>query len=199
MTAWLRLGEIEGAARECAAFDPKAFKAVLTRCRALTSRSFPEIEEELQTLCASAGVALVFVPELPKTHVSGVARWLNKDKALIQLSLRYRTADSLWFTFFHEAGHILLHGKKTVFIDESDGAVNELEKEADRFASDLLIPPAAFSQFKRARDFSTASVKRFAEMHCIAPGIVVGRLHHEKVIPFSYHQGLKERLTWADA
>jgi Zn-dependent peptidase ImmA (M78 family) len=66
----------------------------------------------MQELCAGAGVAVVFVPALPKTGVSGATRWINSNKALIQLSLRYRTDDHLWFTFFHEAGHILLHGKK---------------------------------------------------------------------------------------
>ncbi|MBK6514442.1 MAG: hypothetical protein IPG04_10075 [Polyangiaceae bacterium] len=50
--------------------------------------------------------------------MSGLARWLHKDQALIQLSLRHKTADHLWFSF-HEAGHILLHGKKTIFIDEN--------------------------------------------------------------------------------
>ncbi|MBL8419274.1 MAG: hypothetical protein JNK92_01440, partial [Dechloromonas sp.] len=55
--------------------------------------------------------------ELPKTEVSGATRWLSPDKALIQLSLRYKSDDQLWFSFFHEVGHLLLHGKKEVFIE----------------------------------------------------------------------------------
>ena len=39
---------------------------------------------------------------------------------MVQLSLRGKFEDLLWFTFFHEAGHILLHGKKEVFIEDSD-------------------------------------------------------------------------------
>jgi len=196
MTTWIRLGEIEGGALECAPFDKARFKSVLLECRGLTTHSFPDVQAKLVELCASAGVAVVFVPELPKTHVSGIARWLTKDKALIQLSLRYKTADHLWFTFFHEAGHILLHGKKTIFIDEKDGARSDMESEANRFASDLLVPSAALSHFVRARDFSAISVKRFAAKQGIAPGIVVGRLQHDKVIPFSHLNGLKESLAW---
>jgi len=29
----------------------------------------------------------------------------TRQKALIQLSLSYKTNDHLWFTFFHKAGH----------------------------------------------------------------------------------------------
>jgi len=61
-------------------------------------------------------VAIVFVPELPKLRVSDATRWLASNKALIQLSLRYKTDDHLWFTFFHDAGHILLHGKREMFL-----------------------------------------------------------------------------------
>src|SRR5690606_27160363 len=82
-------------------------------------------------LCASAGVAVVFVPELPRTRVSGATRWLTSDKALIQLSLRYKSDDHLWFTFFHEAGHILLHGKRDMFIEAEDQEHNQSDKERE--------------------------------------------------------------------
>jgi Zn-dependent peptidase ImmA (M78 family) len=136
--------------------------------------------------------------ELPKTHLSGIARWLSKDKALIQLSLRHKTNDHLWFSLFHEAGHILLHGKKAVFIDERGGDHAELEAEANLFASNLLIPAASYARFTSAKDFSGASVKRFAAQQGIAPGIVVGRLQHDGLIPYSMQNELKERLVWAD-
>lgn len=196
ITTWIRLGEIEGGAMETAPFDKARFRAALIECRALTAKSFPAVQAKLVELCASAGVAVVFVPELPKTHVSGIARWLTKDKALIQLSLRYKTADHLWFTFFHEAAHILLHGKKEVFIDENGADVTAVEQEANHFASEWLIPGAAFASFVAARDYSAVAVKRFAARQGIAPGIVVGRLQHEKRIPFAFLNDLKERLTW---
>ncbi|MGA3123830.1 MAG: HigA family addiction module antitoxin [Polyangiaceae bacterium] len=195
--AWLRLGEIEADGTNCAPFDRAKFKSALGEVRLLASKSFPDVHKRVVELCAAAGVVVVFVPELPKTHLSGVARWLSKDKALIQLSLRHKTSDHAWFSFFHEAGHILLHGKKTIFIDEQGGDRNEIESEADRFARDWLLEPSAFRRFAETGDFCEAAIKRFATQQGVAPGIVVGRLQHDKLIKFSEHNGLKERLAWA--
>lgn len=97
---------------------------------------------------------------------------------------------------FHEAGHIVLHGKKTIFIDEQGGDNSEVEHEANKFASEWLIPATAFGQFKAADDFSSAAVKRFAAKLGISPGIVVGRLHHEGLIHYAHHNGLREPLDW---
>ncbi len=197
VTTWIRLGEIVADSIECAPFNKAKFNTVLDEVRGLTVASFPEIAATLIAKCASAGVAVVFVPELPKTHLSGIARWISKDKALIQLNLRYKTGDHLWFSFFHEAGHVLLHGKKTIFIDE-DGADNTaLEDQANRFASDHLIPPGAFAEFAKRGDFSRRAVQTFAKEAGIAPGIVVGRLQHERLLPFTHLHDLRERLTWA--
>jgi addiction module HigA family antidote len=197
VSAWLRRGEIEAASIACAAFDRNRFRAALDAARGLTRDSFPDVLEQLRELCASAGVALVLVPELPKTHLSGAARWLTKDKALIQLSLRHKTNDHVWFSFFHEAGHILLHGKKATFIDDNGDDRTEIEAEANNFAGDLLIPPGPFAEFVKGRYFSAASVKAYAEAQGVAPGIIVGRLQHDGVIPHSHLNGLKESLTWA--
>ncbi|MGH7285635.1 MAG: HigA family addiction module antitoxin [Polyangiaceae bacterium] len=162
VTAWLRVGEIQAETIECAPFDRAAFMKALAQTRALTSKSFPRVQKTIVELCAASGVAVVLVPELPKTHLSGVARWLSKDKALIQLSLRHKTSDHAWFSFFHEAGHILLHKKKAIFIDEQGGDRNEIETEANEFAGNLLLQPEAFRRFAQAADFSATAIKRFA-------------------------------------
>ncbi|CAN5925086.1 hypothetical protein BH11MYX4_BH11MYX4_29570 [soil metagenome] len=193
----MRQGELAAAALECAPFDAKTFREALMEARALTLLSVPDAMAQLVELCAAAGVAVAAVPELPKTHLSGIARWLSKDKALIQLSLRHKTNDHMWFSFFHEAGHILLHGKKAIFLDERGGDHAELEAEANQFANNLLIPSAAYGRFTNARDFSAASMKRFAAQQRIAAGIVAGRLQHERLIPYSMHNDLKERLAWS--
>jgi len=196
VTAWLRIGEISADALECAPFDRATFRNALAEVRALTAKSFPRVHKTVVELCAGAGVAVVFVPELPKTHLSGVARWLSKDKALIQLSLRHKTSDHAWFSFFHEAGHILLHGKKTIFIDEQGGDRNDIETEANEFARNLLLPPEAFRRFVHTGDFSATAIKKFADEQGVAPGTVVGRLQHDKLIKFNEHHNLKERLAW---
>jgi Predicted Zn peptidase len=115
------------------------------------------------------------------------------------LSIRYGTDDHLWFTFFHEAGHILLHGKRDVFI-EDDRPADQKEHEANTFACDFLIPAERLRQFIQAENWrSQDAIMLFAESLGLAPGIVVGRLQHEKLIPYSHYNALKRRFVWKDA
>ncbi len=195
VSAWLRQGEIEAQRIDCAPFDKRRFQAVLDEIRALT-REDPEIfQPRLNELCASAGVAVVFVPDLPKTGVSGATRWLG-NKAVIQLSLRYKSNDQLWFTFFHEAGHILKHGRKEIFL-EGNGMDGEKEEEANAFARDRLVPPSAYRQFLTSwNNYTLASAEAFAKKIGIAPGIVIGRLQFDKHLPLSHGNRLKVFYRW---
>lgn len=189
VSAWLRRGELEGQQIECAPYNESRFRSVLKEARSL-SRERPQVFiPQLVALCASAGVAVVFVPELPHTYVSGVTRWLGKDKALIQLSFRYKSDDHFWFTFFHEAGHILKHGKQVFLEMNGDGLDDELEKEADCFAQNELIPPAKLKAFLATANRSLAAITAFSDELNIAPGIVAGRLQHDGHLP--HHQGNK--------
>jgi hypothetical protein len=113
----------------------------------------PEVfEPVMKKFCSEAGVALVFIPELPGIRLYGATRWLKPTKALIQLSFRGKSDDPFWFTFFHEAGHILLHGKKEVYIEVQEDGYREKkriskEKEADLFAQGMLIPRGDYKKF----------------------------------------------------
>ena len=196
VAAWLRKGEVDANRIQCALYDETKFRAALNAIRALTVEPPDVFQPELVRLCSEAGVAVVFTPELPGTRVSGATRWLSPDKALIQLSLRYKTNDHLWFTFFHEAGHILIHGKREVFLEEEKSEDGK-ENEADRFASNVLIPAGEYQKFVERDAQNQGEIHRFAEQLGIAPGIVVGRLQHDGVIPQSYFNELKIRLAWA--
>ena len=197
VSAWLRQGELLALQIECAPFNRKRFLEILDEIRNLTLKGPDVFVPALENLCASAGVAVVFVPELPKTGAWGATRWLG-DKAVIQLSLRYKSNDHLWFTFFHEAGHILKHGRKDVFI-EGNGLNGEKEDEANAFARNILIPPSYFSSFLSSWDGNSLDpVKNFAKQIGIAPGIVVGRLQFEGLLPNSHGNKIKVRYTWSD-
>lgn len=194
IAAWLRQGEREGLALACAPFNKAGFRAVLEQARALTCEP-PELAlPRVRDACATVGVAVVCVPALPKTSVSGATRWLAPDKALIQLSLRFGTDDQLWFTFFHEAGHVLLHGKREAFLDEPASSDDAREQEANRFAADLLIPPAAWRRLRVGGKPTLAGIETFAASIGIAPGIVVGRLQRDGVLPYKVGNRLKRRL-----
>jgi len=182
LTAWLRKGEIEAQRLQCEPFDKDAFRQVLVEARSLTRRPLPEVFSELQESIARAGVAVVVVQELPGTRANGATQWLSKDKALIQLSFRYKREDVLWFTFFHEAGHILLHGKRQVFVDSGKFTGEPEEEQANRFAADLLIPQKPLEKFLDDGAMSEGDVVRFARDVGVDPGIVVGRLQNDKRI-----------------
>lgn len=152
-------------------------------------------QKALIELCAAIGEAVVFVPELPKTGVAGATRWLGPDKALIQISLRYKTDDHLWFTFFHEAGHVVLHGKKAVFL-EGNGMNDAKEDAANRFAANFLIPSGELKTFIAASRPTFSEIQDFASRLGIAPGIVVGRLQHEDILPRNTGNGLKRSFRW---
>jgi HTH-type transcriptional regulator / antitoxin HigA len=197
--AWLRWGEIVAANIETAVFDAQRFRTVLAEIRGMTRRDFPLIRQRVQDLCASAGVALVITPELSGTHLSGAVRWLTPDKAVIQLSLRHKTDDQFWFSFFHEAWHVL-DRKKADHLDSdpsgrkgTDGDASEAE--ADRFARDTLIPPDAYARFIAADDFSEDAIRAFAKQQNVAPGVVVGRLQHDDHLNRSHFRSLKKSIA----
>lgn len=197
LACWLRRGEQEAREIDCEPFDSHRFLKAIDKIRFLTIEPPDVFQTELIHLCAGCGVAVVFIPALPKTRAGGVTRWLSPEKALIQLSLRHRTDDHLWFSFFHEAAHILKHGKREVFIDGGDTGMDEAkEDEANRFAANVLIPRRNYLQFVEAGKYTKGRIKHFAEKAGIAPGIVVGRLQHEHLIPMSHYNDLKRRLEW---
>lgn len=199
--AWLRQGELEAQKLNCAPFDESLFSEALAQLRGFTTKEPEVFIPALREHCAGAGVAVVIVPPLPGVRAYGATRWLHSTKALIQLSLRGKTDDHLWFTFFHEAAHVLKHGKRAVFVEDGDAkaaARDPREAEADAFACDLLIPPAEYERFCASGDFSVPAIRRFASRMGIAPGIVAGRLQHEKKLPFSRGNPLKRRFGFVE-
>jgi HTH-type transcriptional regulator/antitoxin HigA len=192
LAAWLRLGEIAAEDIYCEPYDRKRLEAALPSLRGLTLTD-PEVwRERIRDICAACGVAVVFIPELPGSRASGVARWLTPSKALIQLSFRYRTDDHLWFTFFHELAHVLRHGKTDVWIEATTSSDNPHEAEADSFARDTLIPRADAKELPTLKTLD--EVQRYADKIGIAPGIVAGRLQHDHQWPYSQGNQLKRQL-----
>ena len=198
LAAWLRQGLIKAMNIQCKPYDSAKLREFLKKIRALTVKRPDIFAPESQKICADCGIALLFIPELPKTGISGASRWLTPNKTLIQLSLRYKTNDQLWFSFFHEAAHILKQKKSIVFLDEKLNVDNKEESEANKFASDVLIPPKDYKRFLKKMKYTKESILQFAEEIGIHPGIIVGRLQHDMVIDHSHYNDLKMHLKWAD-
>ena len=203
--AWLRRGEIQARDIECAPYDQGKFREALGLIRGLTLEPPKVFCKEMVALAAAAGVAVVFVRELPRTRVSAATRWLSPSKAVIQLSFLYKRNDHFWFSFFHEAGHVLLHGKRDFFINDPDnyreagGSLEKKEMEANAFAADLLVPSAVFRAMAGSGAPSKNAVLHFASELGIAPGIIVGRLQRERIIPWSYYNDLKVSFRWIES
>lgn len=200
LAAWLRIGEIRSEQANLPPFDRAKFKDALPRIRTLTTIDDPRIWlPQLEALCAAAGVAVVIEREIVGARINGAVRWLPSERPLIQLSVRHRWADIFWFTFFHEAAHVLLHDRRRfTIIDGVDRADtgNVMEHEADDFAGRVLLPRTFDGRLARIR--SQAQAIDLAGEAGVHPGIVVGRLQHDKTIPYSYFNGLRVRLAFTD-
>ena len=130
ISAWLRQGELQSKMIDVPDFDKKKLKSNIPAMQKLMVEQPENLFEQLQKLCLEAGVILLFTPKLPNVPLSGSTRWLN-DNPLIQLTARDRQNDHFWLTFFHELGHIILHGKKYISLENIDFAAAEPEKEQE--------------------------------------------------------------------
>lgn len=198
VAAWLRQGERRAATIKTESYDKSAFKEALGSLRVLTREPDPEIFiPQLVATCAAVGVAVVVEPAPKGCPVSGATLWLGAEKALLMLSLRHKTNDHFWFSFFHEAGHLLRHGKRLRFIDMEGALTDEHEDEANEFAKDWLIPPhdaKGLATLSRSEE----SIRAFADRLGIAPGIVLGRLQKEGRLPWNLamNKALKVSYVW---
>ena len=200
LAVWLRKGENDGSEIPTQSYREQRFLKALAEIRELTSTHPSEFLHKIGQFCAEAGVAFVLTREFPKSGANGVARWLTPEKALIQLSIRWKWADIFWFTFFHEACHVLRHELKNAYVDgiNIDQNNENVETEANEFARDFLIHRDDWVRFVEAGDYTLSSVRQFAKEINIDPGIVVGRLQHEKIIPFSQLTTLKTKFVWTE-
>src|SRR5262249_44402693 len=158
--------------------DSEKFQASLSAIRPLTRKKDPSIFiPELRRCCADSGVAVAVVRAPTGCRASGATRFLSPVKALLLLSFRYLTDDHFWFTFFHEAAHLLLHNKKRLFLEGTDMPSNAEEEEANEFSACTLVPPE-FQQSLLQLPADTHEIIRFARHLRVSPGIIVGQLQH---------------------
>lgn len=205
LAAWLRKGEVEAADVTVSPFDADRLKATLSRLRELTLEKDPAVwEPKARALLSECGVVLVIPPHLPKTYAQGATFWLSPTKVVVQMSIRHARADIFWFSLFHELAHVLLHGKRNtiVTLDQEktygDPILQKHEDEANAFAGNLLIPSKEYRGFLKAGNFSASAVEAFADEILTSPGIVVGRLHHDKCLHPSQLNHYREIYKWED-
>jgi len=198
LAAWLRAGAVIADEIECEEYSKGTLLSKVSEIRELTLEEEPnEFISKLKLILQQCGIALVVIPHFKKTHTTGATFWVKKEKAVIMMSLRGSWADVFWFSLFHELGHILLHDKRHTFLENGVSCPKwkKQEDKADEFSQKTLIPAKKFKAFKQGLDFSTSSIKSFAKSIEVAPGIVTGRLQHEKLLPYTVHVG-RIRYKW---
>ena len=196
VAAWLRQGEIQGHTPGCEPWNASGFRDSLPRIRALTRIKKPaDFLPRLREHCAKNGVAVSVVRAPSGCRASGATRFLPSGHALLLLSVRYLADDHFWFTFFHEAGHLLLHERDELFLEGTDAPSNSKEDEANMFAANTLVP-REFQHALLALPPNSRAVVRFARQIGVSAGIVVGQMQHHGRLPHSHLNGLKRRYRW---
>lgn len=178
--AWLRLAEQQAATLALAEFSVQRFTELLPQLPKLTLLTDDtEALQLLQQQCADVGVAVVVVREVAGARACGAARWPSPANPMIVLSGRYQYADSLWFSFFHEAAHVAHHPKRATYIRPEGGGddVDGLESEADAAALRYLLGPKAEARLRPG--LKHQEVRDLAAQAGVDPGIVAGCLSHK--------------------
>lgn len=199
LATWLKLGEVEAAASTDAlpAFDDAVLTELLPKIRRLSVRPTETFGAELVALLAKSGVQLIYVPEVQGARMYGATRWIN-GRPVIALTARGRNDGQFWFTLFHELGHVLLHQDQRTHIRPADADVDAdpAEGEANAFASRTLIPCSRNKELLSLK--SKQQVRTFADAIGVSPGVVVGRLWHDKLWDYKAGHDLCLKLVIVD-
>ncbi len=184
IATWVRQCERLASTQDIPSYQEEKFKEILKEARKLTKNEDVEkFVPELKKLCRESGVILITLNSLNKCPISGATRWLAADKPLLMLSDRYKSNDQFWFTFFHEAAHLLFHAKKLLFIDVDGQLDDQDEKKADDFASNILIPTQHQKDLFKLQA-NQKSIKEFAKNIDTSPAIVLGKMQRENLAPW---------------
>lgn len=138
---------------------------------------------QAQTLLKQHGIILIVERNIPGMGVDG-ASFLVDEIPVIGLTLNKDTIDNFWFTLLHEVGHVILHyrtGLASGFFDDIEyDAVDEFEQEANKFASNLLIPEEIWTRSPARIAKTAAPIESLAKQLGISPAIIYGRIRFER-------------------
>lgn len=183
--AWIRKAEIAANFVSDTILSQERLRMSLPELKKLTTVPEPSVfMPQVKKILDECGVKIVFIEAPPGCHAHAVTLWRD-EHCIIANSGRYKSDDQFWFSLFHEIGHILL--------EHNRGTTNEEQEQlADIFAQNQLIPPEFSGEISTLK--TQDDICRFAKRAGVSPGIVVGRLQHDKQLKFdSIHNKLKVR------
>jgi HTH-type transcriptional regulator / antitoxin HigA len=196
-TAWLRRGELVADEMSCQKWSRKTFHRCLIGLKPLSMEPDPRIfVPKLQMECARHGVAVV-VERCPAGCVaSGATLILESGRRLLLLSARFLSDDHFWFSFFHEAGHLVLHGEELNI--EGAGAVSPArEAEANEFAQRIILDPGGEESLESV-PINKFAIARLARRCNVSKGLIVGQLQNRNRVSQTRFNPFKTRYKAED-
>ncbi len=195
--AWVQTVINIGKQIETQPYCEKRLKGYLPQIREMTLQNPSEFLPKLSRILFECGVAFVLIPSLKNSGVYGATKWINKDKVVLGITNRGKSADIFWFSLLHELGHVFQRKITKTLVDfEANDLIEDYEKEADQFAKDLLIPPKEYELFAAETFFSEQKIRAFSSLIKVHPGIVVGRLQKEELLPYTHLNKLKQKYVF---
>lgn len=191
---WVRIVESKASEIETKKYNKNMLIQMVKEIREnITSIEFEEekVEEYLVGKLKECGVAFVLLDD-----ISGMGLWgyvyKDEDRIVLAQSGRFKDNGHFWFTFFHEVAHILndLEKYDTYFDEEG---TDFPEQRADDYARDILVPTEKYKKLISLKP-SIQKVQNFAQEINLPAGIIVGILQHDKHIPYSHMNSLKQYL-----
>jgi HTH-type transcriptional regulator/antitoxin HigA len=182
--AWLFRVKTMAKQQKPAAYSREKLLAAMEKLQALLIA--PEETRHVPRLLAEAGVRLVFVEPMAGSKIDGACFWLDDNKPVIGMTLRFDRIDNFWFVLRHEIEHILRgDGKDTAILDTDTGEAKddlpECEVRANAAGAEFCVPQNQLDDFclRVAPFFSEQRVLLFAQRIGVHPGLVVGQLQRK--------------------
>ncbi len=187
LLAWEQKARLEARKEEVGPINLDKLEKIAPDFRGMTTQNIEDFADVLKSRLAECGVALVIVPHIGGSFLHG-ASFYDGKKIVIGVTMRGKDADRFWFSLYHEIGHVILG-----HISNPEGACEEDELRADRYAQDTLINPESYVGFVAENNFEESAICNFAEQIGVDAGIVLGRLQKYGIVRFNQYGNLKRK------
>lgn len=187
---WISFALKEAKKIKTSQFDEKKLINYIPEFRKMTKLEYKEFKPMLENILSECGVKFIVLPKLKGSNISGAVKWIN-DSCMLALNDMGSYNDKFWFNFFHELSHVLQKIKRRMIVSDD----SNLEAFTNEFAENIIIDRLDYISFIEKKNFSKDEIITFSNKIGIHPGLVVGRLQYDKIIPYNLHNNLKVKMN----
>ncbi len=142
-----------------------------------------EILLEVRDFLNKLGVYFNFTKNITNSKVRG-ALTIFDGHPVVHMTDRYKRHDYFWFALIHELAHVLFDDITQLLEFDDISSETEIENRANDFARNFIIDQKIYDAFIKRNDFTIQSIRVFSLNNDIHPGMVLGRLQHDKVVEY---------------